>query len=348
MKYRFLAIFAFIVFVSAGSAFAQNAAPAPVAAKTMQLAKMLPESDAVATVDIKRLFAEALPQMLLGNQPMLSEINGHADEIKTRTGIDLRNFDRVAIGATIKKVSEKEVDMDPVVLAQGKYTPESLLSAVKLASKGAYREEKIGGKTVYIFSGKAAEASAPATGNSMIGRMIARAMKGIFSREIAVGAFAADTVVFGPVERVRQAIDGKTRVGPSVLSLPGLQHGGVVSFGAKLPADLSLVLGFDKDDLGKNIDSIRYLSGWMDIGDGATVLCVTGKTAQAAEAADFLTTLQDLQAVGKAFLGGAKGADKQVYTRMIENARFSRVANELSLDLQIPQSDINILIGEKK
>ena len=348
MKYRFLAIFAFIVFVSTGSAFAQKASTASGAEKTIRLAKMLPESDAVATVDVKRLFAEALPQMLLGNQAMLSEINGHADEIKTRTGIDLRNFDQIAIGATIKKISEKEVDMEPVVLAQGKYTSDALLSAVKLASKGQYREEKIGGKTIYIFSGKDAEKSAPATGSSMIGRMIARAMKGIFSREIAVGPFAADIVVFGPVERVRQAIEGKTRGGPTVLSLPGLQHGGVVSFGAKLPADLSLVLGFDKDDLGKNIDSIRYLSGWMDIGDGSTIVRLTGKTTQTTEAADFLTTLQDLQAVGKAFLGGAKGADKQVYSRMIENARFSRVANELTLDLQIPQSDINILIGEKK
>jgi hypothetical protein len=346
MNYRFLAIFAFIVLAFTGSALAQKVTPA--APKSVRLAKMLPDSDAVATVDIKRLFAEALPQMLLGNQTMLSEINGHADEIKARTGIDLRNFDQVVIGATIKKVSEKEVDMEPVVLAQGKYTTESLLSAVKLASKGEYREEKIGGKTIYIFSGKAAEGAVPATGNSMIGRMISRAMKGIFSREIAVGAFAADTVVFGPVERVRQAIDGKTHPGISVLGLSGLQHGGVVSFGAKLPAGLSALLDFDSDDLGKNIDSIRYLSGWMDVGDGTTILRLTGKTAQAAEAADFLTTLQDLQAVGKAFLGGAKGADKQVYSRMIDNARFSRVANELSLDLQIPQSDINILIGEKK
>jgi hypothetical protein len=346
MKYRFFAILAVIVFAFTGSALAQRVTPATPT--SIKLAKMLPASDAVVIVDIKRLFADALPQILLGNQPMLAEINGHADEIKTRTGIDLRQFDQVAIGATITKVSEKEVDITPVVLAQGKYTSASLLSAVKLASNDKYREEKIGGKTIYIFSGKAAEGSVPATGNSVIGRMISRAMKGIFSNEIAVGSMDAETVVFGPTERVRQAVDGKTRVGLPVLGLPGLQHGGVISFGAKLPTGLSALAGLDNDDLGKNIDSIRYLSGWMDVGDGTTIVRVTGKTTQAGEAVDFLKTLQGLQEIGKAFLGGAKGADKQVYARMVENAKFSRVANELTLDLQVPQSDINILIGEKK
>lgn len=344
MKYRFFAILAVIVFTFSGSAFAQKASP-----ESIKLAKMLPESDAVVTVDVKRLFAEALPQILLGNQSMLTEINGHADEIKARTGIDLRQFDRVAIGAAIKKISEKEVDLVPVVLAQGKYTPASLLSAVKLASNNEYREEKLGGKTIYIFTPKvAAEKTVPVTGNSMIGGMIGRVTKGIFSHEVAIGPFAADTIVLGPLERVRQAIDGKARVGSTVLALPGLQHGGVASFGVKLPSGLSKLLGYDNDEIGKNIDSIRYLSGWMDIGDGTTVLRVTGKTAQAAEAADFFATLQDLQDLGKALLGGSKGADKQVYARMIENARFSRVANEITLDLQVAQSDINILIGEKK
>jgi len=59
-------------------------------------------------------------------------------------------------------------------------------------------------------------------------------------------------------------------------------------------------------------------------------------------------TLEGLQFIGKAFLGSAKGANKQVYGRMIENAKFTRTANEVKLDLQVPQNDINVLIGEKK
>lgn len=347
MNLRFLAILAVIVFAFTGSALGQKGAAAPP--KSVRLAKMLPDSDAVVVVDVKRMFANALPQILAGNQPMLSAIVAHADEIKNRTGIDLRQFDQIAVGATITKVSEKEVDLIPVVLAQGKYTPASLLSAVKLASNGEYREEKIGGKTVYIFNAKvSSEKAVPGVGDSMIGRMIGRAMKGIFSTEIAVGPLDAETIAFGPAERVRQAIEGKTHPGVSVLGLSGLQHGGIASFGAKLPSGISALLGFDSDEIGKSIDSIRFLSGWMDVADGATVIRVTGKTTQTAEAVDFLATLVDLQGLGKALLGSSKGADKKVYARIIENARFSRIANEITLDLSVPQADINILIGEKK
>ena len=52
--------------------------------------------------------------------------------------------------------------------------------------------------------------------------------------------------------------------------------------------------------------------------------------------------------VGKALLGGSKGADKKVYSRMVENAKISRTGNEIMLNLQVPQTDINVLIGEKK
>ncbi|MGH9820451.1 MAG: hypothetical protein ACRD43_09815, partial [Pyrinomonadaceae bacterium] len=63
------------------------------------------------------------------------------------------------------------------------------------------------------------------------------------------------------------------------------------------------------------------------------------------QAQSLLDTLQGLQVIGKAFLGGAKGQDKEVYARMIDNAKFARVVNEVTFDLAVPQSDIDILIG---
>jgi hypothetical protein len=49
--------------------------------------------------------------------------------------------------------------------------------------------------------------------------------------------------------------------------------------------------------------------------------------------------------VGKAFLGGSKAADKQVYARLISNAKFAVKANEVKFDLTVPQSDIDVLVG---
>jgi hypothetical protein len=33
---------------------------------------------------------------------------------------------------------------------------------------------------------------------------------------------------------------------------------------------------------------------------------------------------------------------------MLENARIAQTGNEVTLDLQVPQTDINVIIGEKK
>lgn len=349
MKFRFPVLFAFIVFGSIAAVFGQSNSDATAAG--LALAKTLPTSDAVAVLDTKRLFADALPQILSDSPKMLGEILGHADEIKKLTGIDIRQFDRVAVGATIKTTGPKNVDLSPVVLAQGKYTPESLLAGVKLASGGDYHEASAGGKTIYVFTQKDGQAltdNLPKVSNSWIAGMIDRVVKGITSQEIAVGAVNADTIAFGPLPRVKAMLESGPRVTIVPALTPGLQHGGVASFGATLPAGMSAILGYDNDELGKSINTIRYLSGWLDQGDGSTVVRVTAKTTKPQQAEDLKLMLEDLQAIGKALIGGSKGADKQVYARMIGNAKFTRTANELNLDLQIPQADINILIGEKK
>jgi hypothetical protein len=118
-----------------------------------------------------------------------------------------------------------------------------------------------------------------------------------------------------------------------------------MNFAAKLPAGMSAFLPLENDELGKNIDSIQYLSGTMNVAGDSAALRLMAKTQNDTQAQSLLETLEGLQFVGKAFLGSAKGADKQVYGRMIENAKFSRSTNEVTLNLQVLQSDINVLIG---
>ena len=65
-------------------------------------------------------------------------------------------------------------------------------------------------------------------------------------------------------------------------------------------------------------------------------------------AADLKTTLEGLQMVGKAFLGGSKRLDQQVYGRMLQNAKFTGRGTDVTLDLAIPQADIDILVAGLK
>jgi hypothetical protein len=88
--------------------------------------------------------------------------------------------------------------------------------------------------------------------------------------------------------------------------------------------------------------------GSMDVTATATTLNATIGTAQAAQATELKDTLDGLQMLGKAFLGGGKGEDKQVYARLIENVKFASKGNEVSMDLAIAQADLNFLVGMLK
>jgi hypothetical protein len=353
MKNRFLPLFlAFVLILNTvGAAFADIKSNGKNN-QASQLVAILPASDAVVTFDAKRFMSDALPQILSGNQTLLTKVFAHVSEVKAKTGIDLRQFEQVAVGVTAKRITAKEYDFEPVILARGQINSTSLLAAAKLAANGKYREEKAGGKTIFIFAAKEIAANNPQIATGKNAQMIDKVI-GKLSQELAVTAFDSNTLAFGTAARVRQTLDAKTRVGTDVTNLlsrkqTSVKQNSVMNFAAKLPVGMSAFLPLDNDELGKNIDSIQYLYGSMDVAGETTAVQLTAKTQNDTQAQALFETLEGLQFVGKAFLGSAKGADKQVYARMIENVKFARAANEVSIDLQVQQSDINVLIGEKK
>lgn len=347
MKNRFFAFFAlsFLILNAVGATFADTKSNAKQSA---QLTAMLPASDAIMTFDAKRFLGDALPQILSGNQSLLAEITAHVDEVKSKTGIDFRQFEQVAVGVTAKQTAPRQFDFEPVILARGQFNANALIAAAKIASNGKYREEKVGGKSVYIFSAREIAAQkASADPNDKKAQFLEKILKSL-SQELAVSNVDANTLAFGTAARVRQTLDGKSRSAADVVNLVARRPSAVMNFAAKLPAGMSQFLPLDNDELGKSIDAIQYFYGSMDMNGANAVLNLNARTAQNAEAQSLFETLEGLQMIGKVFLGGQKSADKQVYARMVENVKFARSANEISVDLQVPQSDINVLIGAKK
>ena len=353
MNKKFFVILFALIF-SANSTFAQVKKTALVSKKTTakktvsqanQLASLLPNSDAVLNVQMSRLMNEALPQMLATKPTYLQELNGKIDEIKTNIGIDLRQFDQLAVGIAYKIVSPKETDFEPVIMARGKFNSGSFLGLAKVAAKGKYREEKIGEKTVYVFTPSEILANnKPTTKDSFINKMIDKAMKS-FSKEIAVTSFDDNTLVMGSLKRVRETFESSERVNKTVLDLAGKNPNAMLSFGANMPAGASQFLPIDNDELGKNIESINQMYGALDMSDGKATLAMSAKTEKAEQAQSLEETLSGLQMVGKALLGGSKGADKQLYSRLIDNAVIARKANEVSLNLIMPKTDIDALMA---
>ncbi len=354
MKKKIFALFVACAFVinGIGTAALADTDSNKKVGQASQLVALLPASDGVMTLDMQRLFNDALPQILSGNQPMLGKVLSKIDEIKSQTGIDLRQFQQIAIGVAAKQMTAKEIDFEPVVLARGTFNAGALLALAKVASKGKYREEKIGDKAVYVFTmkeiaGKGKPQNKPAAKDSWFDKAMDRMFANL-SRELVVTSYDNTTLAIGSVARIRETLQSKTHINSQLTDLIYRKQNVVMSFGANLPNGLSGFVDLDNDELGKNIDAIRQIYGTLDVADENTNFLVTARTSKPEQAQGLQETLEGLQMVGKALIGGSKSVDKKVYGRMIDNAKFSRNGNEIMLNLQVPQSDINVLIGEKK
>lgn len=315
--------------------------------KTNELVGLLPASDIVVTLDTQRLLNQALPQIFSANQEKLAEINRKIDDLKNKTGLDARQFQQIAVGLATKRAAAKDVEFEPFVLARGSFNSGALVAVAKMASGGKYREEKIGNRTVYIFSPKEiAGKNKPSGGDSYFDKIFDKVTKSL-DREIAVTTFDEKTLAFGTPVRVREAFEKKTRVEAEVSALINRNPDAVISFGGRMPNGMGAFLPFENDELGKNLDAIRQVSGALNVGNGNAAVSLMAKTLKEDQAQGLKETMDGLQMLGKAFLGNSKSPDKQAYSRMIENAKITRSGSEVLFDLKVPQSDLDVLLGKK-
>jgi hypothetical protein len=317
------------------------------ARQTNRLAAQLPNSDGVVVMDMQRLTKEALPQFLAGKVEFLNEINTRIDDIKMQTGIDLRNFEQVAVGVMFKEIAPQKLDYEPIVLARGKINSGALLATAKLAASGKYREEKSGVKTIYVFAAKEImqahkrQTMTPKEEEDF-NKTLAR-----IPAEIAATAFDDSTLAIGSLARVRETLEAKPRISPNLLTLVNRKPSSVLSFAANLPQNAARFFNLPMDELAKTIDAIQQASGTVDVVGANTVASIVAKTYKPEQAKDLEDTLAGLQMLGKGFLAMQQGDDKKIYAKMVESAKISRVASEVMLDVQVANSDLSVLLGKK-
>ena len=324
------------------------AVPNKSRAQTDPLLRLLPDSDAVALIDSRRFFDTALPSILASKPAMLADINAKLDEIQQKTSIDLRRFDRLALGLKMNKTADNSFDCDPVVLARGSYNSGALVGIAKLASKGTYREEKLGERTLYIFSVKdvAAKNVTGSNASGITGTIDSTVDK--LTGEIAITGLDANTLAIGTVARVRETVDGRSRVASDVLSVMSPYDKAIVSFGARTPEGMARFLPMDNDELGKTLGSIRYLAGSVDMNAGAANLLLLARTSSADDAQGVFDTAQGAQQLGAALLGGSKKPDNKVLARLVQNVKLAKSGTDVTVSLSVPQSDINALMAMLK
>lgn len=356
MNKKFFAILClFTLLLGAATNFTFAVSPKKVRsqkAQANQLAGLLPKSEGVAVIDMKRVTTEAVPQLLMGKIDMLAQINNHVEEIKNQIGIDLRQFEQVAAGVNFKPIAgTKQYDFEPIMLARGGFAPNDLMSIAKnAAGAGNYREEKIGERMIYVFSVKqimqARKSQIVKTPqdeekfNNMLSRV---------PSEIALAMFDGSTLAVGTPARIRETFDSKSpRVGSEILTAVNNQPRAMMRFAANVPAGIGQLWNLGNDDeIGKTVNSIRFLSGNMNMENGNTLVTLAAKTYTAQQAPALETTLVGLQIVGKGLLDGVKDQNKQIYAKILDNAKISRAADQVTINMQIANSDIVAIIGKK-
>ncbi len=309
---------------------------------------MLPASEGVATFDVKRFFNDALPKVLSANQPMLDKILGQLSEMENKTGIDVRKFQQVAVGVTMKSNVKNSLAVDPVAIARGDLSADSLISTGKAAAQGKFREEKIGDRNVVIFPAKdVAKKSVPAAAIPVGGDVVASVIDGM-PDEIAVTALDTTTLVVGSLLRVRQTLDRQTTVSTEITSLLSNSESAVCTFAMRVPEGMAKLVDLDKDALGENISSIKLMSGSMDVTAAGASVAMMARTAKVEQAKELYTMLDGMMMIGKAFLGNSKKPEQKVMARLIENAKIANRGTDITLNVTVPQADIDMLVATIK
>ncbi len=312
------------------------------------LVALLPAADGAATIDVKRFFNSALPQLLSANQKMFAKLLGHVREIESKTGIDLRKFDNIAAAANIKPDGKDKFRIDLVAIARGELSAAAMIGVVKLASDGKYRTETIGERTVYIIDTKAIKAAAKPANGPAAADAVAGKVDSEMLNEIAFSEWDGGTLVFGSPNLVKATLERSSALSSDITSLLSAREAAVFSAAFRLPDGMSSTLKMDTDEFAKNIDSIRYLSSWIDVIPTGAALSIQARTSDAARAKDLSDTLLGLQFLGKQLLKNSKRADQQVYARLVENAKITLRDTDVSIDLKVPQADVDRLVATLK
>lgn len=330
-----------LVGMSAGDTHRGTAANA----QASRLVSLLPDTDAVAVFDAKRFF-DVLPKILAANPAMLTKLTGHITEIQNKTGIDLRKFDQVAVGVNFKASEGKGSDFEPVAIAGGDIKAGALVAMAKLASNGKYKEEAVAGRSMVVITIPASvKKTAPAS------TIVVQAIDDHLNdrpMDIAVSALDGNTLAIGCPELVRAVLEGKTHVSPELTSLLSPHETTLGSFAMRTPGVISNMFPLDNDSLGKTIGSIQILTGSLDMTNAGATLQMMARTTDAKHAAELKDTLDVLQMLGTSLFGGSKQANKQAYGRLIKNVKLGVSGSDVTLDLLVPQADIDAMVAQLK
>ncbi len=329
--YFVVALVTFLGWLAVGAAQPKTK---PAAQPNNNLLSALPESDGLAQVKVKRLLTEVMPRLLANNQPKLEEANAAIERFKTRTGLDPRAFDQVALSVRYTYPREGVTRVQTVALANGSFNPGAMVAAGRVAANGKYREEKYQGKTIYIF-----------TLDDQI------RIFGLFDfkiRELAASPLDANTLAVGDPVSIRTVIDvtrGGKRANEELIALASRDPQSVVSFGSNITPTLLQNLNIGNDSIASDLSGVRQAYGSVGATEKDLEVFLGARTVSADAARDLGDTLEGLKQFGALFIGRLTGPKGVLAKSALTNLKITTQANELQIRTAVAQADVGPLMG---
>jgi hypothetical protein len=298
------------------------------------LMALLPESDAVAQIKMKQLFNEAMPRILANNPARLAQVNAAVEDFKTRTGLDPRMFDELALGARFTYPGEGVTKVQTVALAKGSFSSAAMIAAGRVASNGKYREEKYQGKTIYVFT---------------LDQNIR--VLGVFDfriAELAAVPLDNDTLALGDPTSVRSAIDvnrNSRRVNAELIALASRDPNAVIGFGSNLSEQLVRNADIGNAPIATDLAKLRQVYGSVSTTERDLELFIAARAVNAEAAKSLGDTLEGLKQFGALLVGRLSGARGVLAKSALTNLQIVTTANELQIRTAVPQADVGPLMG---
>jgi hypothetical protein len=298
------------------------------------LLSSLPPSDAVALVNVSRVFDEALPKLMAGSPAKVAEINDELAKFKTQTGLDPRSFQQIALGLSYTYPSAGITKINTVALASGTFNAGAMVAAGRLAANGKYVEQKYQGKTIYLFS---------------LDRQVK--LLGLWNlriSDLAVTSINGNTLAMGSLESVQGAIDAtRTRkhANPQLIELASRDPNAIMGFGGNISEALMQNLRTTNDSWARELTAVRQVYGSLGMTSTDLELMLTARTVDAASAKNLSDTVEGLMQLGSFFLGRLSPARETLARSAIKNLKVTTVGNELQIRTAVAQAQVAPLIG---
>ena len=292
----------------------------------------LPASDAIVVVDVKRMLNETMPSILSSDQAKLDQSNAEIEKFKTKTGLDLRQFNRVAAGIRYSYPNATTTRLETVAIAHGTFDAKAVTASARAAGTGNSRQEQYRGLTITIIN--------------VNDQIKVLGLWNMRINELAICPLDSNSLALGTLATVKAAIDaGKAgRASGELIALAIKDPVAVIGFGANVTAELLAKLDVGNDTIAKDVSSIKQVYGSVGSTQNDVTMMMVARTDSADAAKNLSDTIEGLRQLGTIFIGRLAQPRKALAESALNNLKVTTRGTELEIRTQVAAANLAALI----